>query len=184
MRRVLLLTGVAVLSLGMTAIAEDIEIGPFKAKAPAEWKSEQSSSNMRLYQAKLPKVQGDDEDAELVVFWFGAGGGGGVKDNIDRWKKQVQAPKGKTIDDISSVAEMKINGDKIKATYLDIKNGIYLSKKQPFNPNSPTIEKDNFRFLGVIVECEKGPFFIRVTGPGKTVEKHKKAFDEWLKNLK
>jgi len=179
-----LLSLTVVLTMTLAARAEDVEFGPYKSKAPESWKSAAAANNMRVYQATLPKAEGDTEDAELVVFFFGEGGGGGVKANIDRWKTSIKPPEGKKIDDVSKVTEMKVNGDKVTLTYLDIAEGMYLSKKQPFNPNSPTVEKDGFRMLGVVIECDKGPYFVRVTGPKKTVEKHKKAFDEWVKGIK
>ena len=172
------------LTLTLAVSAEDVEFGPYKSKAPEAWKSSAASNTMRVYQATLPKAEGDAEDAELVVFFFGEGGGGGVKANIERWKGAIKAPEGKKIDDVSKVTEMKVNGDKITLTYLDIAEGMYMAKKQPFNPKSETVEKDGYRMLGVVIECEKGPYFVRVTGPKKTVEKHKKDFDEWVKGIK
>src|SRR5262245_43325533 len=80
---------------------EVVELGGLKSKFPAGWKAEKPSNKLRKYQASIPKADGDSDNAELVVFFFGPGGGGGTDENIDRWKKQFIAPKGKTIDEVS-----------------------------------------------------------------------------------
>ena len=38
--------------------------------------------------------------------------------------------------------------------------------------------------IGVIFESPGGPYFMTLIGPARTVEQHKKGFDEWLKNFK
>ena len=45
---------------------------------------------MRVAQYKLPKVEGDKEDASLVLYYFGATQGGTAQANIDRWIAQMQ----------------------------------------------------------------------------------------------
>ena len=47
----------------------------FTFDPPAEWLQETVSSPMRLAQFALPRAEGDVEDAELVVFYFGGSGG-------------------------------------------------------------------------------------------------------------
>ncbi|QVL34467.1 hypothetical protein KIH39_11325 [Telmatocola sphagniphila] len=177
-------TGLLAFALVGYCFAADFEMDGMKSKIPDGWKTEEGSNKMRLMQAKLPKADGDSEDAELVIFYFGKGGGGGVPDNLKRWKDQFDAPEGKKIDDVSKASEFKINGDKVKVNYLIVENGTYKFKAQPFNPSSPVTEKKDFRLLGAIVESENGPYFLRVIGPKKTVEKHQKAFEEWIKAFK
>jgi len=58
------------------------------------------------------------------------------------------------------------------------------SKHRPFAPNAREVKKPPFRRFGVIFESPNGPYFITVTGPARTMEMHKKGFDEWLKNFK
>jgi hypothetical protein len=68
-------------------------------------------------------------------------------------------------------------------TCLDVQ-GTYLSKFPPFDPNAKVVRKDNYRRLGVVFDSPNGPYFITLTGPGRTVEANKKAFDDWLKAFK
>jgi hypothetical protein len=125
----------------------------------------------------LPKAEGDKEDASLTIYFFGAGGGGGVDANVKRWQGMFKAPAGEN----SKTEKTKV-GD-VPVTALDI-SGTYLFKAQPFNPQAKTEEKPDFRMVGVVFESKNGPYFMRLVGPTKTVEKHKKEFDEWLKNFK
>jgi hypothetical protein len=165
-------------AFAQTARAADIKFGDLTSKTPDSWKEEKPSS-IRKYQFSLPGADGKDP-AELAVFYF-EGGGGGLKENLDRWKSMFKAPAGKSSDDIVKVDTIKL--DKAKLTYLDI-TGIYLSKFPPFAPNAKITEKPDYRRLGVVFDCEGGPYYITVTGPAATVERHKGEFDKWLKNFK
>ena len=51
--------------------------------------TETPSSSMRVGQYKLPKSEGDKEDASLVLYYFGATQGGSPQANIDRWIGQI-----------------------------------------------------------------------------------------------
>jgi hypothetical protein len=162
------------------AAAEDVTFGKLKSKTPASWKAE-PAQQLRMHTFSIPKAKGDDADAELAIFFFGVGGGGGIADNLKRWKGFFEAPKGKSIDDVSKVETFKVG--KAELTYLDI-SGTYLSKFPPFAPNAKVIPKANHRMLAVAFDCEDGPFFIRLTGPSATVAASKSDFDAWLKNFK
>src|SRR5438034_11256299 len=96
-----------------------VDLDGLKSRAPAEWKQEDPSNRMRLTQFRLPKVEGDKYDAEIVIF---QGIGGSAKANIDRWKATFLAPEGKTIDDVAKVTEIKLgeataSALHVKATY-------------------------------------------------------------------
>ena len=158
-----------------------VELDGLKSKVPAGWKSHEPTNRMRAYEFTLPKAKDDMVDAEMIIFYFGPGGGGSAEDNIKRWKGMIEPPAGKKIDDVAKVEKSKV-GD-VPVTYLDVE-GTYLFKEKPFDPNSKVETKPNYRMLGIVFESPKGPYFIRVTGPAKTVGEQKKAIDEWLKNFK
>ena len=63
-------------------------------ETPTEWTESPSRSPMRVTQFILPRVPGDPEDAELVVFYFG-GAGGSVDANLQRWIGQMEQPDGR-----------------------------------------------------------------------------------------
>jgi len=46
----------------------------------------------------IPPTAGDTASAECVVYFFGAGQGGSVEANLDRWKGQMLTPGGKPAD--------------------------------------------------------------------------------------
>jgi len=156
-----------------------VSLDGLSSRAPADWKEVEGARQFRYKEFSLPR-QGDDKaDAELIIFYFGEGGGGGVDANIARWKGMFEPPAGKTVDDIAKKEELKIGN--VKATYLDL-TGTYLFKPFPMAPRAEP--RPNHRMIGVIFESPKGPYFFRLVGPEKTVTYHKKAFDEWLKNFK
>ena len=158
-----------------------VELDGLKSEAPAGWKMGKADNKFRAYQFSIPKADGDKEDAELVIFYFGPGSGGGVEDNVKRWKGMFQGAGGKDVDDAAKVEKLKV-GD-VPVTYLDVK-GTYLSKFPPFAPNAKVTRKDNYRLLGVVFESKDGPYFFRLVGPERTVGENKAAFERWVKNFK
>ena len=62
--------------------------------------------------------------------------------------------------------------------------GTFTHKMRPFDPNEKGEKRANYRLVNVFFDSPKGPYFIRLVGPAKTIEAHKKGFDEWLKSLK
>jgi hypothetical protein len=158
--------------LGGAGKGTAVTLGTLKSTTPADWKNQPPSSKLRLYQFAVG-------DADLAIFHFP--GGGSPEENIARWKGQFQPPEGKTIDQVSKVEKFKVASADV--TCLDI-HGTYLSKNPPQDPNAKTERKANYRSFAVYFACEGGPYFIRLTGPAKTLEQHKKSFDDWLKNFK
>ena len=67
--------------------------GELHFKAPDGWVTEKASSSMRVAQYKLPKAEGDNDDASLIVYYFGATQGGTTQANIDRWIAQMITEK-------------------------------------------------------------------------------------------
>jgi hypothetical protein len=157
-----------------------VELDGLRSRAPASWKEEQARQ-MRHAQFQVPKVDGDKDDAEFVVFYFGPGGGGSTEENIKRWKGQFIPPDGKKMDDVTKVEKMKVGN--VDVTYVDL-SGTYKFKKAPFVPDEQAQLRSNYRALKVIFESPKGPYYLSLVGPAKTVEHHKKGFDELVKGFK
>jgi hypothetical protein len=146
-----------------------VEIDGLRSTTPANWKKEKPSSTLRVAQFKLPG------DAELALF----NSGGGAKANVARWKGQFTPPKGKTIDEVSKIDEIKIAGR--DAVYLDV-SGTYTGAA--LTPGAKPEPQADYRMLAIYVSGKETDFQIRLTGPAKTVEAQKKAFDEWVKAFK
>jgi hypothetical protein len=156
-----------------------VELGGLKAEAPAAWKESGPANPMRLKQFTIP---GKDGEAELVVFFFGQGQGGDTQANIDRWKKQFTPPDGKTLEQVSKISPLKVSAKGAKATMVDV-NGTYMFKARPMDPG-PGEPRANYRMLAVVFETPGGNYYLKLTGPAKTVEGAKKPFEGWIKNFK
>src|SRR6266851_225327 len=87
--------------------------GELRYKAPDGWVKEPTSSAMRVAQYKLPKAEGDAEDALLVIYYFGATQGGTAQANIDRWISQMQQTDGSASKDKAKTESGTINGLKV-----------------------------------------------------------------------
>jgi hypothetical protein len=145
-----------------------------RSKTPADWKEEPPSNSMRMAQFKLPKAEGDKEDAELAVFVF-PGGAGTAKQNLDR---QLV----KFVEDGRKEKQDKLKVGTIDATYQDV-TGTYKKKAFPMAEKFTPLE--NYRQLYVLFEGKDGKqYYLTLVGPQKTVEQHKKEFEDWLKSFK
>jgi hypothetical protein len=161
-----------------------VELAGMKSTTPADWKKEEPTSKLRMGQFKLPKAEGDPEDAELAL--FALPGGGSVQANLERQEKKFEVPTGKKPEDVIKTEKMKLGG-KHDAVFQDIQ-GTYLKKFPPFDPNAKITKVTDYRQLYVIFEAKEGDatilYSMTLLGPTKTVEKHKKAFEKWLENFK
>ena len=77
--------------------------------APQGWQQGKPGSSMRVAESTLPRVQGDAEDAQLVLYFFG-GQGGSVDANIERWVGQIQQPDGKPSSAVAKKITRTVNG--------------------------------------------------------------------------
>jgi hypothetical protein len=146
--------------------------------APAGWKATGPSSSMRVAQFVLPRAAGDTADADLVVYYFG-GSGGSVDANIERWLGQMRQPDGKPSSAVAKRGTRTING--LKVTLVDV-GGTYVAEMTPGSAerhNSP-----NFRLRAAVIETSNGPYFIKLTGPARTVGAAEKAFEQFLASVK
>jgi hypothetical protein len=178
LRRTLAGTFLCALSVGaFPALAASA--GGLSWTAPAAWK-EDAQRPMRAATYKIPAAPGDGEDAELAIFYFGPGQGGGVQENVKRWIGQISQPDGKPSDAVAKTQEKKV-GAGLKATFIDV-SGTYLGMGGPMAGGKA--EKTGYRLLGAIVEGPEGAVFFKLTGPAKTVKATQKAFDAFVGGIK
>lgn len=160
---------------GQTAVTAT---GELKYKTPDGWLTEKPSSSMRVAQYKLPKVEGDSDDAGLVLYFFGSGQGGSVSDNVDRWVNQMQQPDGKPSKEKAKIETLTVNG--LKVTTVDV-SGTYTAQ---MTPGSDAKHNDaNQRLLAAVVETPKGNYFAKLIGPEKTVSHWNQSFAEYVKSF-
>lgn len=165
-----------VVSLALVGIARAEQAGGLTWTAPPEWKS-QGERPMRAATYSIPAAKGDAEPAELAVFYFGQGSGGGVDANVKRWIEQFQKADGTSAAKDAKVKKEKIAG--LPATAVEVK-GTYLGGSM-MGPSTP---KPGYRLLGAIVEGPGGNVFFKLTGPEKTVTAAEKPFRKMLEGLK
>jgi hypothetical protein len=164
---------------GASAAPEQQDAGPaLKWTAPSEWVSEKPTSNMRKAQYRLPRAEGDPEDAEMLVFYF-QGGGGGVQMNIDRWIGMFNKADGSPATDSAKTTKKVANG--IPITIVDVV-GTYMAGSGAMTGGEPKA-KPNFRMLAAVAEHGSGPWFFKLTGPAKTISKWEGSFTKFLDTL-
>jgi hypothetical protein len=146
---------------------------------PQGWQTARPASSMRVAEFTLPQVAGDTEDAQLVVYYFGAAGGGGVEANIERWVGQMQQIGGKASGAVAKRTTRKVNG--LAVTLVDV-SGTYIAEMTP--GAAARNNKPNFRLRAGVVETSNGPYYIKLTGPEKTVAKWDQAFEQFVGSLK
>jgi len=145
---------------------------------PEGWRQSAPASSMRVAEFTLPRAAGDAEDAILIVYYFG-GQGGGVDANMQRWIGQMQQANGQPSSASARKESRKVNG--LAVTLVDV-SGTYVAEMSPGAATRNT--KPHFRLRAGVVETPKGPYFIKLTGPEKTVTKWDRAFDQFVSSFK
>lgn len=140
-----------------TASAEDFDVAGVTFTKPEKWKKVRPASSMRAAQLE---VHEGSAKANVVFFYFGPGGAGGVDANVDRWLKQFQETREKIN---PKVETRKVN--KTKVTFVEAE-GTFMDGP-PFGAKTP---KSGYGLLGIIIEGPKGMIFIKATGPGKIIK--------------
>jgi hypothetical protein len=170
------MTRLALLACVVSAVAQ-LQAG-LTFTTPEGWKSSRPSSSMRVAQFALPRAPGDTEDADLVVYYFG-GSGGSIDANIERWLGQMQQPDGRASGSVARRQTRSVNG--LALTIVDV-GGTYVAEVTPGSParhNSP-----NFRLKAAVVDTPNGPYFLKLTGPVRTVGVWDQAWEQFLSSLR
>lgn len=170
-RRVIVLAGVVTLSsTGFSVDGVDaseskvVSAGAIKLKVPEPWRQQGTTSKFRLAQFEIPGAKPEDENAELVVYYFG-GPTGGIKANIDRWVSQFHEKD-------REVTLTRCEGDQGEYVLADI-SGTW---KKPDGPPfaRKTIDKPGSRVIGVILTVnandQKDYYFLKLSGPDSLVK--------------
>ena len=152
--------------------------GALRYKAPEGWTAEKPTSDMRVAQYKLPKAAGDSEDALLVVYYFGQGQGGSAQANIDRWINQIQQPDGRPSKERAKTETLTVNG--LQVSTVDV-TGNYAGGMSP--DSAPANNKSIYRLRAAAIATPKGSYFVKLTGPEKTVSHWDQAYTDYLKSF-
>ncbi|HEY0591388.1 MAG TPA: hypothetical protein VGF40_06455 [Thermoanaerobaculia bacterium] len=136
---------------------------------PSGWNRVPPGSSMRVDQATIPGPAGS---ADMVLFFFGAGSGGGVQANLDRWVAQMDAKAPPKQESFES------NG--LKITWLDVSGTL----KPSSMGMGPQTDQPNSRMFAAVLEGEGGPWFFKVTGPEETLAGQRDAFVTLLRSVR
>ena len=128
---------------------------------------------MRVATYSIPAAQDDAEGAECAVYYFGAGQGGGVDANLERWIGQFQ-PVARSKRSTRKVDGIPVSLADVSGTYTA--HGGSMSQVQG--------DKPGWHLLGAIAESPQGAVFFKLAGPAKTVAAASKAFDAMVGSLK
>ena len=143
-------------------------------KTPAGWVEETPSSSMRRGQYRIP---GPGGDAELAVFYFGAGQGGDATANAQRWAGQFTQPGGGDPLEAMKTQTVDVRGTKV---LLVETTGTYVNTAM-----SPADvgEKPNYALLGAVVPGPDANWFFKMTGPQATVQAQRDGFLKLLQSI-
>jgi hypothetical protein len=159
----------AVVLLATAAVFAADSAAGIRWTAPSAWKNEGS----RPMRAATYIVA---EDAECVAYYFGPGQGGSVEANILRWKGQFLGADGKVAP--ARTGLKTIRGFQV-ATIESA--GVYTGMGGPMVASQT--RRPGFQLLGAIVEAPEGAVFFKFTGPSKTVEANRAAFDKMIASI-
>jgi hypothetical protein len=164
----------SVLSL---AVAAPVAV-TLKFDAPPGWIPKPPASSARIAEYTLPKAAGDAEDAAVAVFYF-PGQGGSVQANLDRWIGQFAQPDGSPSKGMAKTTKLDAHG--LAVTLIDL-SGTYVAELSP--GSAEHYNKPGFRMRAAVVETADGPYFVKLTGPAKTVTQWDESFMTFLKSVR
>jgi len=120
---------------------------------PARW-VKAAPRMMRAATYTIPAAAEGGEGGECAVFFFGAGQGGDVDLNIQRWEAQFENGVTKEKKD-RMVDEIQVTTVVIEGSYL--------------TPGGPMMQsqgvKENYRLLGAVIQAPGGMVFFKLTAP-------------------
>jgi hypothetical protein len=151
--------------------------GEVRWSAPKEWIEVTPASPMRRAQYRLPAVPSDREDGECVVYYFGAGQGGDVQANIQRWTAQFSGPGSES----PRLSESKIGG--VTVSRVEV-GGTYTPSPMSMMGGPAPQPKPGYILLGAIVPGPDSNWFFKCTGPEKTMKADRGRFDALLASIR
>jgi hypothetical protein len=145
----------------------EFSVGSFTFARPDGWDWAVPSSPMRKAQLSVPG-KGGGSPAEVTFFHFGAGQGGSVQANVDRWFKQFS--DGYTDAKTEQAGKTTITFVKAEGTFA---SGM---------PGGPTTPMKDFALRGAILESPSGDVYVKMTGPKTIVKEAVPALEKMVRD--
>ncbi|MBK6765165.1 MAG: hypothetical protein IPG71_02300 [bacterium] len=155
-----------------------LDVNSLLADLPDGWSKVAPSSSMRIGQVALSKASGDPMDGELAMFHF-PGTGGSAMANLERWEGQMTGPKGEPGASIARKDTMMLENG-IRVITVDISGTLLASTMG----TGPSTDQPGSRMIASVLETPGGNYFVKVTGPQKTVAAHESKLRSFLKRAK
>ena len=149
---------------------QEVEVVPVKVEAltltvPKSWARNKPSNRMRLAEFTPPAAEGIKDPTEVTIF----GGFGGTDEaNLARWRDQFAA-EGRKV----SVVQGK--GREGSYKLLDA-TGSWNAPVGPPMMRKTELKPDSRMLAAIVAVPEKGNYFLKMTGPAKTVAAQAEAF--------
>ena len=129
-------------------------------------------------------AEGLDDEAELVIYYFGEPGAGSVKDNFDRWIGQFQLPDGKPAASAAKIEQTRFAGQTASVVAVSGRYATDGMPGLPGAPGAPAVDKTDQGLLGAIVDSPRGPYYFKLVGAKATVDAHAPRFRALLASLR
>ncbi|HYE01666.1 MAG TPA: hypothetical protein VD963_00380 [Phycisphaerales bacterium] len=146
----------------LTGEASGLEVAGVRFPVPAAWQKAADAAPTRAAQYTT------ESGATVVFFHFGAGQGGGVEENVARWRNQVK-------DESGNPAEPRTTRHT-----ADGMNVVIVRMEGMYNSAMPGQEATWQRgqgFRGAIIQGPRGSVFVRLTGTEAAVEEADGQFE-------
>ena len=176
-----LLTCACVFSLSaLTAMAQENKAnlplagGKLELTAPANWERVQPRTRIVEHEFAVPAAEGDAAGGRLTVM----AAGGGVDANLKRWYDQFTQPDGTSTEKRAKLTKKNLAGQEIHLV------DIWGTFRDQRGPMAPAVERPKYRLLGAIIATRSmGDYFIKLTGPERTIAENEQAFLEMIESL-
>lgn len=158
---------------------------------PEGWTDVEPASSMRAAQFALPPAQEGEDRPELILFHFGAGQGGDVQANIDRWIAQISQPDGKPSAErarresrqvgVFRASTVAVDGTYATGSMMGMMGGPHGDPHG--TPHEGGAQKENYRLWAAVVEGEGGPWFFKCAGPRAAMDKASAGLEAMLASM-
>ena len=143
---------------------------PVTHRVPAGWTATTPKSSMRLAQF-LPSAESGHP---VVVYWFGAGSGGGKEANFARWVGQFE--DGVETEERSVEVAAGVRADLLFA------HGTYVAQVRP--GAAERMDEPDWTMLAAFVEVPQGPLYVKLVGPRAEVAPRREEFTAWIESFR
>jgi hypothetical protein len=142
--------------------------------APKGWTALEGRESDKTFGLVVKRFRiGDGDKASGVVVTALPGNGGGLVNNVNRWRNQVGLQGLDEKDALKSLTPIKVDGR--DAHLLDVTEPDGEKVKRAENVE---------RIVAVVVVHDGQTVFVKLSGPAKAVGDQKKVFDEFVKSIR